>query len=107
MYEVRKTDKGRFAVRPECAVGLFVMGTGIIIDSHSSNIAIYKNKDQAFLKAIEFNRGNSELFDAFIDKDKDDILNELERQHLLIEQSKKNIEILNSVLHCKCKQEKK
>lgn len=107
MYEVRKTDKNRFAVRSKNAIGLFVLGTGIITDSHSSNIVVYKNKEEAFLKAIEFNRKISDLFDAFIDKNKDDIINELEQQNLLIEECKKNIEILNSVLHCKYQQEKK
>lgn len=106
MYEVRKTDKDRFAVRSENALGLFVLGTGIITDSHNSNIVVYKNKEEAFQKAIEFNRKVSELFGTFMDKNKDDIVNELERQNLLIEECKKNIEILNSVLHCKYQQEK-
>ena len=107
MYEVRKTDKDRFAIRAENAVGLFILGTGIIADYHSSNIVVCKNKEEAFIKAIEFNRNISKLFDAFIDKDKNIILNELDQQHLLIEECKKNIEILNSVLHCKYQQEKK
>lgn len=107
MYEVRKTDKNRFAVRLKDVVGLFVFGTGIITDSHNSNIVVYQNKEEAFQKAIEFNRKVSELFSIFIDKDKDDIINELGRQNFLIEECKKNIEILNSVLHCKYQQEKK
>lgn len=107
MYEVRKTDKNRFAVRLKNAVGLFIYGTGIITDSHISNIVVYKNKEEAFQKAIEFNRNVSELFNTFIDKDKDDIINEIETQSLLIEESKRNIEILNSVLHCKYQQERK
>ena len=45
MYEVRKTDKDRFAIRAENAVGLFILGTGIIADSHSSNIVVCKNKE--------------------------------------------------------------
>lgn len=107
MYEVRKTDKDRFAVRNKNADGLFISGTGKIIDSHKSNIAIYQNKDDAFLKAIEFNRRISDLFDEFINKDRETIENEIKNESSIIEGCKKKIEILNCVLHCKDKREKK
>ena len=107
MYEVRKTEQGRFAIRPENAAGLFVLGTGLILDSHSSNIVVCINKEDAFQQAIKFNRSVSELFDIFIDKEKSAILDELENQNSIISECKKNIDVLNSVLHCKNRIEKK
>lgn len=106
MYEIRKTDKDRFAVRPENAVGMFVLGTGIIIDSHISNIAVYENKNDAFLKAKELNRSASELFNNFIDKDESSIADEINNQSSIIEKCKKNIEVLNCVMHCKYNKER-
>lgn len=107
MYEVRKTDQGRFAVRLENTIGLYIWGTGLIVDTHNSNIAIYTNKDDAFQKAIEFNRSISELFNDFIDKDNSIILDELENQRAIIEDCEQKIEVLNCVLHCKHKRERR
>lgn len=100
MLEVRVTDKNRFAVRKESPRGLFVYGTGIVIDSEKSNLEIHTDLDSAFKKVIDSNRKESPLFDAAIDMNEQEIDYMIEDLKEAIDDLKENIEIYKNAKHC-------
>lgn len=101
MYEVRKTDKNRYTVREIGSQGIWILGTGIIIDSNESNIAVYKNKRDAYKEMIRRNCAESELFREYLNKNDENIQDEIQKQKEIIENAKNTIDILQLINECR------
>lgn len=98
MYEVIKTDKERFAIREAGSQGVWILGTNIIVDSDSSNIAVFKDKRLAYKEAIRLNCTDSKLFAQYINVSEEEIKEEIQKQNEIMETAKNSIEILQMVL---------
>lgn len=98
MYEVRKTDKNRYAVREIGSQGIWILGTDIIIDSNESNIAVYKNKRDAYKEMIRRNCIESDVFREYLNEDEKNIKEEIERQKAIMKDAENVIEILQLII---------
>lgn len=101
MYEVRKTTMDRYAVRKYGASGTFVYGTGIVEDSHTSNISIFTNEENAWDECIRLNELECGIFGKYFYKNEDEILLEIDNQLEVLELVRQNIKDLKNVWDCK------
>ena len=94
MYNVRLTDHDRYAVYDENARSVFLFGTGILVEGSMSIHSIHVKMGDAFDKAIELNRQESEYFNTQIDRSLEWIDNDIETIEDEIKQCEKKLEIL-------------
>lgn len=106
MYEVIKTDKERFAIREVGSQGIWILGTNIVVDSDSSNIAVFKDKRLAYKEAIRLNCIDSKVFAQYINVSEEEIEEEIRKQNEIMKTAKNSIEILQMVLELRNSKER-